>query len=518
MIEGSGVGKSEATENHQSGESFRGEEPRGIFDGRVNVLGGIKTTFPREEFLGQERFAGKPDLPDVFYGREISPAPVFTSFLNLSISPLGEASAENESASQEESGWGGTTDPRNHDPKNFRYLVHGFNPLSKSFQPIAHVYELEANPELDLSGQQGDQTIDLVEEPERVAERVSLSMSLIDQDHIETWGHGGIIVDVPEENILLTGNSDLGTANSNIKRIRERSKTEPKLDPDDLLHETSPTSYNEVVAEPRTENGEIVPKGFFIKVFRDGKPLDRELASKLTLQAMRLGLPLVRIAQPSLFEGDTVDITDTLQSEPEFGYKNVAVHLDRKRYLLYSKHNHTFDPESPEDNWKFSRMTDNAARFMAPDELDACITYLGTHAPEVDTDEIRAEYQRVDAERQAPRLTYDEDGSIQQIRIRSGYKDEEVEVFVTDGGYSGAKNLEEERRQIALSMSGGNQYPVYRDPDPVLSPQRVDALITQVRETADEGLHEKLDAFAEKIRDGVSRAWEDSQEYGRKGY
>ena len=55
----------------------------------------------------------------------------------------------------------------------------------------------------------------MYEQPERVAERVSLSMPLIDQDHTATWGRGGLIISAPEENIVLTSRTDAGAHNHN---------------------------------------------------------------------------------------------------------------------------------------------------------------------------------------------------------------------------------------------------------------------------------------------------------------
>ena len=78
---------------------------------------------------------------------------------------------------------GDTTDPSKHDPTNFRYLVHALNPGAKmSAMRIAVDFSDHIN------SSHGNQSINMYKQPERVAERVSLSMSLIDQDHTATWG------------------------------------------------------------------------------------------------------------------------------------------------------------------------------------------------------------------------------------------------------------------------------------------------------------------------------------------
>lgn len=81
--------------------------------------------------------------------------------------------------------WGQTTDPCRHNPEDFRYLVHAFNPHAR----IGALFiQLVTQDKGIVADEAGDQSINVFKEPERVDERVSLSMSLIDQDHTATWG------------------------------------------------------------------------------------------------------------------------------------------------------------------------------------------------------------------------------------------------------------------------------------------------------------------------------------------
>lgn len=82
--------------------------------------------------------------------------------------------------------WGQATDPVKHNPDNFRYLVHAFNPGARGNALILN--NLVTQDEGTVTDEAGDQSIDVFKEPERIDERVSLSMSLIDQDHTATWG------------------------------------------------------------------------------------------------------------------------------------------------------------------------------------------------------------------------------------------------------------------------------------------------------------------------------------------
>ena len=82
--------------------------------------------------------------------------------------------------------WGQTTDPSQHNPDGFRYLVHAFNLYARGNALILN--NLVTQDEGTVTDEVGDQSIDVFKEPERIDERVSLSMSLIDQDHTATWG------------------------------------------------------------------------------------------------------------------------------------------------------------------------------------------------------------------------------------------------------------------------------------------------------------------------------------------
>ena len=142
--------------------------------------------------------------------------------------------------------WGGTTDPRFHDPEKFRYLVHALRPYGNPPQALASLYV--GLDEIEYSQQFGDQKINLIEQPEQVANRVSLSMSLIDENHTRTFHDAGLIITAPPENIMVTSGVDAGTQNSSISDLQARKAASPILDGDSLLAATGDFNYNEVVA------------------------------------------------------------------------------------------------------------------------------------------------------------------------------------------------------------------------------------------------------------------------------
>ena len=118
---------------------------------------------------------------------------------------------------------GGTTDPRFHDPKKFRYLVHALRPYGNPPPALASLYV--GLDEIEYSQQFGNQKINLIEQPEQVANRVSLSMSLIDENHTRTFHDAGLIITAPPENIMVTSGVDAGTQNSNISDLQARKAT-----------------------------------------------------------------------------------------------------------------------------------------------------------------------------------------------------------------------------------------------------------------------------------------------------
>lgn len=166
-------------------------------------------------------------------------------------------------------------------------LVHAFNPLAKTSQSILAISDRE-NISNDDSKRQA---IDILNYPERIKERVSLSMSIIDPngDKNDTWGHCGYIIQIPLTDIISTSPSDNGSRNSNsqvlIAEQQKNIQSKSILSPQELIDKTT-SDYNEVLAFAR--NAKIV--GCFIKIGLDGKPMDPELAKKVKENAQKLGV------------------------------------------------------------------------------------------------------------------------------------------------------------------------------------------------------------------------------------
>jgi hypothetical protein len=170
-------------------------------------------------------------------------------------------------------------------------LVHAFHPLSKDTQPMMAMGEKGVDPEYNQR-----QAIDILENPTKINQRVSLSTSLIEKDgKNKTWGHAGYIISVPRDDVISTSTSDNGSLNSNYNKLiqlqEENIRGRKILTPDELYKLSSEFLYNEVLVFAK--NAKIV--GCFVKIGPDGKPIDEELAKKVRQVAKNLSVECMDI-------------------------------------------------------------------------------------------------------------------------------------------------------------------------------------------------------------------------------
>ena len=187
--------------------------------------------------------------------------------------------------------------PVEHDPAAFRYLVHALDPRSESCA-LSYIEKAAAEGNRFDDRSQGDQSISMYHQPERLAERMFLSMSLIDQDHTATYDDIGLIVEAPEANIILTSVWDAGTFafSYSLEAITDWSRHYRRRSGDELLLEgRDGPAYNEVCAVGRNGNHQLRLKGFFYKTTGTGNPYDAAQANRMRQQGERLGLPVIAI-------------------------------------------------------------------------------------------------------------------------------------------------------------------------------------------------------------------------------
>lgn len=181
------------------------------------------------------------------------------------------------------------TDPNRHDTKKYTYLVHGLaSPIGRVIQTIARID--------NKLGNQGTDKVDLERNPDQISQRERISASVIDERRRATWGDAGLIIASPPDNIKGIYASDAGTPW--YEGVSSKSFELP-CTVEELLDQTSPGQYNEIVLTGNTEAGKVRLLGFFVNVFADRELVDPEMARKIKLLAQRLKLPLIEIVDQS---------------------------------------------------------------------------------------------------------------------------------------------------------------------------------------------------------------------------
>lgn len=330
--------------------------------------------------------------------------------------------------------WGEVSDPKNHDPKNFRYLVHAFNPFASITRPLAVNYA-EASNIYKTDKLDGDQSINLFNQPERLGERVSLSMSLIDQEHTATWGDGGLIIEAPEGNIVITSPTDTGSHNSSKDFLKKQAQNQ--LSGEQLLQLTSDKNYNEVVAFAKSENGEIVQlKGFFIKVDKQGQPSSSVIAEKMQQHAKILNLPIIEIECKGLYENEMIEITKNSILVNYCGNRYNLSYNNTK--FIFKAYNYKGDPFVP-----------------FPQEIEDVVTHFVERGnlDQVQAKQILEKYELFDFQRKSPKVEYNlKTKEISRVVIEDGYGKDVIEYWLNPFGYCFKVNMEKYRKAIKESL------------------------------------------------------------------
>lgn len=388
--------------------------------------------------------------------------------------------------------WGNVTDPRTHDPAKFRYLVHAINPFATSSMGMVGAMMMKDEP-TSVSKDDGDQTINLFSNPEKLDQRVALSSSLVDEAHHGTWGQAGLIYEAPSENILITSPQDVGAIVMSRKRLEEQARSHHKLTADELLQQTYTSSYNEVVVLANKDGNKVRLAGFFYKATDDGTPKDEALYRRMSQHAQRLNLPMVPITEPNPYAENKINRTED----------RFSVQYGGKLYTLQG---------SPD--WRFKAYGQNGySVFASPDEMELVFGYLReNNVGGAEIEQLQAEYAEADKLRQQPKVTYDENGSITLIEKRSGYGTGEMKTTISKGGYARRVNVIEEAKKFSAMMADPSQprmiEPYDRD---VASPHEAEQVVQEAVVTAPDSEKEKLQQWWDLVKDNVNKQWENNQ-------
>ena len=341
--------------------------------------------------------------------------------------------------------WGGTTNPHEHNPSQFRYLIHAINPLSQMNKLIIETYTLEYGLTRDENWE--NQIISMYDKPEHLGNRVSLSMSLIDQEHTGTWGDAGLIVEAPEYNVVLTSLTDMGAINDNLDFLLEQAHQHAVVSGDNLLRRSSPHSYNEVVAigtQPDSQQS-LQLKGFFYKVTPSGKLFNKQLTSRMQMHASRLGLPIVKIVEKGPYATDKID----KHYGGKYDTSTISIHYNGQLYRIAG-----YDPQ-----YTFMACDERMHnRFISPEEIELVLEYAVSHdgITKQEASDLKKAYIDTDKQRQTPKVEFDNNGNVKKIIYLTGYGDTETEVSIDEEGYGYQINIVKQTENIDMYTLNNN--------------------------------------------------------------
>ena len=336
--------------------------------------------------------------------------------------------------------WGAPTNPRNHSPANFRYLVHALGPHSKS-SALDYVKQA-AGRGISFESSSSRQGTSLYHHPERLAERMALSMSLIDQDHTATWADIGLIVEAPGPNIVLTAVDDTASFESSydLDVLRQHGERYDRLSGGSLLRQSSQSSHNEVVAVGCSGDQCLRLGGFFYKITRDGGPYDAAQADRVRQQGARLGLPVVAIETAAgLSKPDGVVFHNAHNH-----FRDLGVHSQGSYYHFRGY-----------PQWESFIVRDERGyeSFASPSEMNTVLDFVRADGsfPEEYVAEIANRYRVVNQGRCRPRVDFSYDGLFDRITFYQGYGQDEQMVSIDKRGLAGRVHLAKGASAAALS-------------------------------------------------------------------
>lgn len=313
--------------------------------------------------------------------------------------------------------WGDVTRPNAQSPDG-RYLVHGINPISR------------------LASKSFPEDINLCKEPEKVARRQVISMSLITTEgsqglnykrHTKTFGLVGLIIEAPACNVVYTAASDIGWSDYSEEALKKYAERNNVLDGTEIL-QRSGSRYNEIIARGTVDGKELRLVGFFYKATESGEPYTvggaHAIFYHMQQHAERLDLPMIPIKEPSPYAENSVSPNrDTIC----FG---------GQQYLLAQHDTRAFTVEALGQH----------SHFASPSEIEAALEWAYSEG-KITREEVERQkeaYQQADNTRKTPRVNFHAN-SIQPIEFYQGYGREEYLVTLNGKDQGKRVHLEHDR-------------------------------------------------------------------------
>ncbi|MCF6276499.1 MAG: hypothetical protein L3J07_01475 [Candidatus Magasanikbacteria bacterium] len=220
--------------------------------------------------------------------------------------------------------WNFLTDPKNHNEKEFCYLVHGLQNSISRIKQFLFIYEKDVWNDTHY--------FDLLKNPFEINKKKLISASVVNNSHIKTYGELGLILKFPFENILHTCISDSGTDFTNPECVLKNSK-KIVLPIENLINQSCKnSSYNEVVLTGKTESGEIETVGFWVNTFEDGEPIDMDGSDKLAFLSKEYNLPLIKFVRN--IDDLQEKLLEVLERIKNKNHYSLAINEGEKKFLV----------------------------------------------------------------------------------------------------------------------------------------------------------------------------------------
>jgi len=350
--------------------------------------------------------------------------------------------------------------------------------------------------------------MEVFKRPGGIVERVSLSMSLIDQDHTATWGGTGIIMAVPESSVVLTSPTDAGALNSYRDRLIVQGQSIGILSPDEILERSSPSMHNEIVALGQSGLKAI---GFFYKVDSRKSPINVDLMTAMYQLGGRMGLPVVGISsekENSYVENKVIRST----SAESGGEEELRIFFDgRCHYIVES---------NDEPKYRAVDGDTGLTHFPSPERFTAAIDFaLCTgNISEAEAEQILEDYNAVDIERRTPTAYFDENGELDRIEYFEGYDNYESRLSLNRYGI--ARRVQKDKIRLALEANGlMAEAESGDDVGQQLSQYVTDIMVENVVESLSPEKAESIRSWYEQVRSIIVDAWsQQDQARSRMGY
>jgi hypothetical protein len=188
------------------------------------------------------------------------------------------------------------TDPHAFRADSFTYAVHAVNP----------VWTKDLRDHVIAKGQYDPQKdVNVLNDPQRIVDKGVLSTSVIDPDHLATFGRALFVVQFPFSSVLKTSSGDGTTTDSQGQLLAHPPGA--TLTPQQMLAEQKPGFHNELALAARDVSIQAVAAK--IMVASDGSVDAPPEVGRLQAIAQELKVPYLEIREPAALPEKPVTVS-----------------------------------------------------------------------------------------------------------------------------------------------------------------------------------------------------------------